>query len=121
MRMLLMMLICYMEKEGILMAKDLKSLREIEIYFNGEKLPLMGEYFDGLGTYCNLAQVVTALNKYIPAANKMKVEGKGTYITIKTANYTGPDKKTTTTNTYTNNLPLKGLKIAAGGGHGDNY
>lgn len=106
------------------MVKNMKSLNQIEIYFNGEKLPLTGEYFDGLGTYCNLAQVVTALNKYIPAANKMKVEGKGSYITIKTPDYNGPDKKTTSTSTNTtsnSNLPLKGLKIAAGGGHGNNY
>lgn len=105
------------------MVKNLKSLAQIEIYFNGQKLNLVGEYFDGLGTYCNLAQVVTALNKYVPADSKMKVEGKGKYITIKTASYgNGPDKKTTTANTNTTkNFPLKGLRIAAGGGHGDNY
>lgn len=105
------------------MVKNLKSLAQIEIYFNGQKLNLVGEYFDGLGTYCNLAQVVTALNKHVPADAKMKVEGKGKYITIKTASYgNGPDKKTTSTSTNTtSNLPLKGLKIAAGGGHGDNY
>src|SRR5690554_508746 len=76
------------------MAKNMKSLKEIELYFNGDKLPLNGEYFDKLGTFCNLAQLIEALNKVLPAGYRMKVEGKGSYITIKTPDYKGADKKT---------------------------
>jgi N-acetylmuramoyl-L-alanine amidase len=102
------------------MAKDLKSLREIEIYFNGEKLPLMGEYFDELGTFCNLAQLVKELNKTLPSDKQMEVTGKGSYITIQTKDYTGPDKNTNT-KPVAKTQRLKGKRIALDPGHGTGY